>query len=152
MISVNKFVTLNCVRKNGCWTAVFWMQKHKREKQPRVSAVGPAVEQLSTTVRVQGQECAVLTGGTQGVLNGGFPWGKPPHKGSVHTHTHTLYRNLNGRTGPSFWTIICCSDQDLVTRSDIWRLKRGGTYWHASPETLFCAITPQFLLSVHLFI
>lgn len=56
------------------------MQKRKRGKQPRVSAVVPAVERLSTTVHVQGQECVVQTGGPQGVLNGGFHLTKKKNK------------------------------------------------------------------------
>lgn len=113
-------MTLNYVRKNGCSTAVFWMQKRKREKQPRISCC--------PSCRTAEHNCARTRPGVCGAnrwYSGGLEWrfslgGKrKPHKGSVHIHT--LRRNLNCRTGPSFWTIICCSDQDLVTRSDTWR-------------------------------
>lgn len=62
----------------------------EREKQPRVSAVAPAVERRSTTVCVQGQECVVQTGGPQGVLNGGFHLTKTRKKTRQRLHTHTL--------------------------------------------------------------
>lgn len=94
------------------------MQKRKREKQPRVSAVVPAVQRLSTTVRAQGQECVARTGGPQGVLNGGFHLTrkKKNDKDSVHTPCAVT------QTGPVLSDTVCCSDQDLVTHSDICRL------------------------------